>query len=151
MKHIIVLYAVVIITAGCSSADDNQPSEFENDWILTSYTLDDGTMKSVPNDIQNEGSIGLFVLSDDSLTVSSGLCENYLTSYQLDNDVLSTSNAVFPEGACTGFYGDADNTERSELLRRTFLNSQTLISVSNNTLTITTLQNEDLQFQRSAM
>lgn len=50
------------------------------------------------------------------LLCAHGLCDGYPNSCQLDNDVLSTSNPVFPELLCDGSFADEDHTERSELL-----------------------------------
>jgi len=148
MRFIIVLFAVYFI-AGCS--DSNEETPFEGRWVLTDYTLDDGTMRSVPDDIQSGGGIGLFVSSIESLTVSSGLCDSYQSSYQLDNDVLSTRDPIFPDVTCAGFYADEDNTERTELISITFLNSQTLINITNDGLVVTTTNNETLNFMRPTM
>jgi hypothetical protein len=145
--HTLLFFVTAFMALGCSSSN----SEFEGVWVLTSYTLDDGTMKSVPESIQDGGGIGIAVSSNGTFGVQHGLCESYQISYRLNNDVLTTSDPVFPEIVCAGFHADTDNAERSELLRRTFLNTQTIIAVSINLLTVTTVQNETLIFERSVM
>jgi len=122
--------------------------EFEGRWVLTGYTLDDGTEKSVPDDIQNEGAIGILVSSNAILGVQHALCGSYQITYQLDNGVLTTFDPVSPEFGCDAFFADPDNAERSDLLRRTFLNSQTMITLSDNSLVVSTVQNELLLFER---
>ena len=156
MKVFILCFVVSLFVIGCNSSSDNHStadtdSEFVGRWILSDYTLDDGTMKSVPNSIQDEGAIGISASSIETISVQHGLCENYQISYRLDNDVLTTLDPVFPDAGCAALYDDADNDERSELLARTFLNSQTLIAVSANLLTVTTITNEKLSFERSTM
>lgn len=146
---------------GCSSSgedasinvldEDVDSNQFIGSWILNNYILDDGTMRTVPVGIQNEGGIGLFVLSDESFIVASALCESYEISFRLDNDVLSTSNPIFPEEGCDASYIDEDNAERSELLTFTFLNTQTLIVLSSDVLSVTTMENETLNFRRLVM
>ena len=90
----------------------------------------------------------MMVSSGGTLGVQHGLCESYQISFQLDNGILTTSDPVFPEGSCDGFYADVDNTERSELLRRTFLTAQTMITLADNALVVSTVQNESLRFER---
>jgi len=128
------LYSVILLgmlLVGCSSSSNNNAM--------------------IPADIQNEGGVGIAVPSIDTLGVSHGLCESYQITYRLDNDVLTTSNPVFPSNNCAAFYADVDNTERSELMARAFLNTQTLVVLSNDVLTVTTVQNETLEFSRSEM
>ena len=156
MKLYILYFVVSLFVIGCSSVSDNQStadtqSEFVGRWVLSDYTLDDGTMKPVPVSIQDEGAIGISVSSIGTMAVTHGLCESYQISYRLESDVLNTLDPVFPDGSCTAFYDDADNDERSELVAGTFLISQTLIAVSDNLLTVTTIQNEILNFERSTI
>jgi len=47
------------------------------------------------------------------------------------------------------YIDDVNSAERSELMRLTFLSSQTLITLSIDVLTVTSVQNETLRFVRS--
>lgn len=167
--RITLLFAVMLVVSACSNSSTiNNPDSvdpvrdepiptpdeevtsvgFEGFWVLAGYTLDDGTMKSVPASIQ----VSLLISSNDTIEVQYDACDSYQISYQLDNDVLTTSNPVDPEGgSCAAIYDDDDNSERSELMRLAFLNTQTLIAISMNSFTVTTVQNEILIFDRSDM
>ena len=131
------------------SSQEVTPIEFEGRWILTSYTLDDGTIRTVPDSIVNEGGIGIEFSSGATMAVLYDYCGFYQISYVLEHDVLTTSNPVSPEAICFALYGDVNSAERSELMRLTFLSSQTLITLSINVLTVTSVQNETLRFVRS--
>jgi len=138
--HLIAPTIMLLVSAGCSS--DNADSEFVGDWNLTAYELDDGTLRSVPRGLN----VGIEIRPDGTLGVQHDLCGSYETSYELDNEILTTTDPVFPESSCDGLY---ENTERSELVKRVFLDSQTMVEVSeDHVLTVTTGQNETVMFDR---
>lgn len=93
--------------------------------------------------------VGFDASSGDTLGVQNDVCDSYTVSYDLDNGILTTTDPVFPDKSCDGMYADEDNTERSELLGRALLDTQTMIEVSDDdVLTVTTGQNETLTFKR---
>ena len=166
---------LLLILGGCSSDNDHSPetpeggsgiasenpidgeepmvaeSGFVGRWVLVSYTLDDGTSRSVPDGIRAGGGIGFDASSDGILEVQHDLCDSYTTSYRLDNGILTTTDPEFPDVSCDGMYGDDNNAERSELLRRALLSTQTMVVVSDDMLIATTGQNEVLTFERLLM
>lgn len=130
----------------------SEGSQFEGRWVLIGYMLDNGITKTVPDRVQEEGGgLGIIALSAESMQVQAGYCEYYEITYVIVNNVLKTSDPTSPEVSCAGMFGDVDNAERTALLWRTFLNSETLINLSDNSLIVTTIQNEQLDFERSML
>jgi len=162
MRLYTIIFTSAILISGCSgsgtnndesdqsSANGNQISQsvFEGNWILTDYTLDDGTAKNLPFNVRNGAVIGIDVSSANAISVRHALCGSYEINYQLNNNIVITTDPIYPEQACTGFYDDTDNDERSEILERAFLNTQTQISLNNGVLAATKIRNETLNFVR---
>ena len=143
--RLIASSVLLLISIGCSS--ESTDSEFVGDWSLTGYELDDGTQRVVSRDLD----VGIEIRPDGTLGVQHDLCASYEAAYSLDNAILATTDPVFPDVSCDGFYDDVDGAERSELLRRAFLDSQTMVAVSaDDVLTVTTGRNETLMFERAA-
>ena len=120
-------------------------------WTLRGYALDDGTSRTVPDDL----GVGIDVRPDATLGVQHDLCASYEVSYLVDDGILTTADAVFPDVACDGEYADPDASERSALLERALLNTQTMVAVAGDdsgtdTLTVTTGNNEVLAFERAS-
>ena len=63
MKRCMSYFLIPLFAIGCSNGSDSglttdTEREFEDGWVLTDYVLDDGTMKSVP---ENVGGVGIAV------------------------------------------------------------------------------------------
>ena len=124
-------------------------SELLGFWELTDYTLDDGTSKTVPETVF----VWINFRSSDTLRVTYSACDSVDATYRLDNGVLTTTDSMPPPGnvGCAGQYDDVDDPERSGLMRRALLDTQTMVAMSDDdVLTVTTGNNEVLVFDRVA-
>ena len=151
-------FAVLLLTlGGCSSDGSDGDSEVPADptalaselvgrWRLSGYTLDDGTPKTVPDEVD----VGASFSPDGLLAVQHDVCKDYEISYRLDNAVLTTMDLVEDLGdECDAEYADPDSNERSNLLGLALLNTQTMVAVSDDdVLSVTTGTNEVLVFER---
>ena len=175
--HLLAPAVLLLILSGCSS-DGNDDSDDPGDgavlapgsppvteespmpaapgqalvgrWTLRGYALDDGISRTVPDEV----AVGIDVRSDATLEVQHDLCGSYEVTYLVDDGILTTTDAVFPDVACAGEYADPDASGRGALLERALLNTQTMVAVSEDgsgadTLTVTTGNNEVLAFGRA--
>jgi len=139
------ILALLMILAGCSSDESEERSDLVGRWKLNSYTLDDGSSKTVP-----DSATARIEIRDNGIISVAYLCGGYEASYTIADTILSTRDAVFPEATCDGVEGGADALERNQLLERVLLNTQTTAVVSDNdVLTVTAGSNEVLVFERA--
>ena len=122
-------------------------SEFTGRWKLIGYSLDDGTSRTVPDSASAQIAFG----ANEVLDVTADYCESFQVPYTVNDGVLTTTESITPEGLpmCDAIDGDDDSLERSALMYRALLNTQTMVAVSDDdVLTVTTGTNEVLLFDR---
>ena len=124
-------------------------SEFTGRWKLIGYSLDDSTSRTVPDSASAQIAFG----ANEVLDVTADYCESFQVPYTVNDGVLTTTESITPEGLpmCDAIDSDDDSLERSALMYRALLNTQTMVAVSDDdVLTVRTGTNEVLVFERVA-
>ena len=123
-------------------------SELTGTWSLRSYTLDDGTTGTVPAVASAE----IEFRGDGILRVTTDACDGFEVPYTVSNSILTTAESIAPEqeATCGATDDDAGVLDRGALLTRALLDTQTMVAVSDDVLTVATGSNEVLVFERLA-
>jgi len=142
------------LIVGCSSNNDNNSNNDPNaitdevedtgilrNWALESYSFDDGVRRE-PGDLSPAG-INFFQLNRFRANYNCGGIEG---NFSLDSDVLSTSNAriIDDDVSCDG-EGEV-NAVLNEFIQSSFNNTALIISLTEESLVVTTVMNESSEF-----